>query len=112
MVIYSRRLGLVDEMLAAARIPQSQDDVKVYRYAGGYFGSMLRKRKRSLASVFANDGIIPRIVETIEWFVANEEWYLRRGIPYKLVILLHGPPGPARAAWCLRLPHTSTGRSG
>lgn len=33
------------------------------------------------------------VIERVECFLRNREWYAKRGKPHKLTMLLHGPPG-------------------
>ena len=33
------------------------------------------------------------VIERVECFLGNREWYAKRGKPHKLTMLLHGPPG-------------------
>lgn len=98
LTLFTRDVGVLRSMIDEARAPKSDDTVKVYASSGGYFGGEVRKRKRSLDTIFANDDIKERIVEKIKWFQGNEDWYHRRGIPYKLVFLLSGPPGTGKTS--------------
>lgn len=53
-------------------------------------------RKRPLHTVATNNNLVESIVARIREFDANEQWYLDRGIPYKLCICLYGPPGTGK----------------
>lgn len=55
-------------------------------------------RKRDLSSVVVANGIVEEILHLINTFKANEAWYLERGIPYKLIIVLEGPPGTGKTS--------------
>lgn len=50
----------------------------------------------------ATDSIVSRhkkeLLEDIDKFLANEEWYTKRGIPYKRGILMTGPPGNGKSS--------------
>lgn len=100
ITIFSRRIALLTDLIKAANQPLDDTIIQVYRSDsnGGYFFAPVKKRKRSLASVFCAGSTVADIRERIEWFHRSEQWYLRRGIPYKLVVLLHGPPGTGKTS--------------
>lgn len=52
-----------------------------------------RLRKRSLDSVVTKTSVKTTITNAIDQFLERESWYLERGIPYKLCIMLRGTPG-------------------
>jgi chaperone BCS1 len=58
----------------------------------------LRRSKRSLETVFVDDAVKTRLVDRITWFISAEEWHAARGIPWKLGIILHGPPGTGKTS--------------
>lgn len=99
ITFYTRNVRTFESLLGVARMPPPDNTIRVYQVSlGGYFETSVRKRKRSLDTVFANDGMVQNIVDRVEWFKENEEWYVSRGIPYKLVILLHGIPGVGKSS--------------
>lgn len=51
---------------------------------------------KSLKNVFGNH--LNVIKERMELFVKNPEWYIEKGIPHTLGILLHGPPGTGKTS--------------
>lgn len=53
---------------------------------------------RTMESVIIREDIKRDITASIEWFRQNEDWYLKRGIPYKLCILLTGEPGNGKSS--------------
>lgn len=100
VTIFGRDIRVLGQIIAKARQPRVDNDVKVYSasHSGGYWHPPVRRRKRGLGTVFVNGHAKAKIVERIEWFMANEQWYLLRGIPYKLTFLLHGPPGTGKSS--------------
>jgi len=38
------------------------------------------------------------VKERIDMFMNKKEWYCKKGIPYTLGILLHGPPGTGKTS--------------
>ena len=98
VTLLSRRVDLLEAIVHAAQQPPLEPTIKVYQGNGGYFGEHVRKAKRPLATVFCSGDTIAEIKGRIDWFLANEQFYLRRGIPYKLVVLLHGKPGCGKSS--------------
>lgn len=49
--------------------------------------------KRPLASVVFSSGVKEQILEDLDAFRADKQFYRQHGIPYKRGYLLHGPPG-------------------
>ncbi|WJJ55181.1 AAA family ATPase [Xanthomonas phage RTH11] len=53
---------------------------------------------RKLNTIVLNAGVMESLVERIQWFIDNREWYMSRGLPYRLVVLLEGPPGTGKTS--------------
>jgi len=53
---------------------------------------------RRLETIVLNAGIMEGLVDRIQWFLDNRDWYETRGLPYRLVILLEGPPGTGKTS--------------
>jgi ATP-dependent 26S proteasome regulatory subunit len=51
------------------------------------------------------------IIKKIDFFLNNKKWYMQRGIPYNLGILLHGEPGCGKTRFIKQLMN-HTGRHG
>lgn len=99
LTLVSRDPQVLTALIEEARKPVGGNRIQVYvGGAAGYWCHATTKRKRSLDTVFTNDAVKQNVVAKIDWFLANEDWYLRRGIPYKLVILLHGEPGTGKTS--------------
>ena len=54
---------------------------------------------------------LPEIRKKIDFFLHNKEWYIKRGIPYTMGILLSGPPGTGKTKFIKQLMNY-TGRHG
>lgn len=99
ITIYSRDVSVLRTLIATARLPKDDGLVKIYAItAGGYWTSPVKRRKRELSTLFVNGDIKDIITAKIKWFLNNERWYTTRGIPYKLVFLLHGEPGTGKSS--------------
>lgn len=96
--LYTRDIDVLRQIIAKARKPKDQDYVKIYNSSGGWWDSPVKRRKRTLETIFANGDLKQKMVARIEKFLSEEEWYLRCGITYKLVFLLHGAPGTGKSS--------------
>lgn len=57
------------------------------------------RRKRPLGSVVLDEGVKEGIVADVKDFIARQEWYAERGIPYRRGYLLFGPPGGGKSSF-------------
>ncbi|KAH9886807.1 BCS1 N terminal-domain-containing protein [Xylariomycetidae sp. FL2044] len=57
------------------------------------------RRKRPLSSVILDEGLKEGIVNDVKDFLARQQWYVDRGIPYRRGYLLHGPPGSGKSSF-------------
>lgn len=57
------------------------------------------RRKRPLASVVLDEGVKEGIVADVRDFLARQQWYVDRGIPYRRGYLLYGPPGSGKTSF-------------
>ncbi|GLS45724.1 AAA family ATPase [Methylobacterium brachythecii] len=85
----------LDEALDDAMQDRGTIDIH-HRSTSGW--QAIRRAKRPIETVFANGAMKAELIEKVRWFLANEEWYRRRGLTYKLVILLHGEPGTGKSS--------------
>lgn len=56
------------------------------------------RNRRKLSTIVLKEGQMDVIKDQLDWFMANEDWYAQRGLPYKLIFLFHGPPGTGKSA--------------
>ncbi|KAJ3011876.1 UNVERIFIED_CONTAM: hypothetical protein HDU68_001481 [Siphonaria sp. JEL0065] len=57
------------------------------------------RRRRAIDSVVLDDGISDSLVNDVQAFLENGEWYHERGIPYRRGYLLYGPPGSGKTSF-------------
>ena len=67
----------------------------------GWTSSIVRP-KRSLASVVLDEDIKNLLLEDAKDFLASEDWYAERGIPWRRGYLLHGCPGSGKTSLSMK----------
>ncbi|KAL2015484.1 hypothetical protein VTK56DRAFT_5373 [Thermocarpiscus australiensis] len=55
--------------------------------------------KRPLGSVILDEGVKERLVADVKEFLAAQQWYTDRGVPYRRGYLLYGPPGTGKTSF-------------
>lgn len=94
----TRDRGIVERFVKDATPDTHKNTIRVEMYgSSGSIGS-LRRRKRGLDTIFVDQAIKDRLVDRLTWFQGAEDWHTRRGIPWKLGIILHGPPGTGKTS--------------
>lgn len=94
----SRDRTVVERFMQDCRPEDHKKSIHVTLYNAGGSAGGLRRRKRGLDTVFVDAAIKQRLVERLTWFLGAEDWHTSRGIPWKLGIVLHGPPGTGKTS--------------
>lgn len=53
---------------------------------------------RNIDTVILNTGVKESLVKNIQWFIDNRSWFEDRGFPYRLIVVLEGPPGTGKSS--------------
>ncbi|MGA8171939.1 MAG: AAA family ATPase [Methylocystis sp.] len=94
----TRDREVVERFMRDCKPEEHRNSLYVSIYAAGGFNGGLRRRKRGLNTVFVDEAVKDRLVQRLTWFRGAEEWHSARGIPWKLGIILHGPPGTGKTS--------------
>lgn len=54
--------------------------------------------KRPLESLAMDDAIKNKLISEIKYFDSQENWFIEKGLPYKLTFILHGIPGTGKTS--------------
>lgn len=94
----TRDRAVAERFMRDCRPEEHRNSINISLYSAGGCDGGLRRRKRSLDTVFVDRAIKERLVSRLRWFQGAESWHAARGIPWKLGVVLHGPPGTGKTS--------------
>ena len=56
------------------------------------------KTNKNFENTILSDSVKNELITDLKWFVNNENWFQKKGIPYKRGYLLYGPPGTGKTS--------------
>src|SRR6185312_3080450 len=90
------------EILEKLRKPDdSRQDIMNWR--SDYWRHLPSKRKRGMNTIYIDQKVHQEVIKRIDTFLKGEEYYMVRGIPYRLGISLEGPPGTGKTTYAICL---------
>jgi chaperone BCS1 len=102
LTLLTRNKAALDAIAGAARdymrVVQSADRMRVYTSGDGWWQEHARIVRRSLDTVFVPAEVKDAITGHLDRFLASEDAYLARGIPYHTGVFLSGPPGTGKSS--------------
>ncbi|CAE6517540.1 unnamed protein product [Rhizoctonia solani] len=100
--ILARNRDIVNQLLREAKEAYtSEDQNRVSIYTCDQYNCWHRsasRAKRPMQSIVLDPMIKDRILEDAKDFMASENWYSERGIPFRRGYLLHGAPGSGKTS--------------
>ncbi len=97
ITIFSRNKNVITNLIEKSQ-DINENIIKIWLPKSDYYNDYTKISKRKLDTVYMNDNLKEKIISRIEWFINNEQWYIDKGIPYKLTIFLHGEPGTGKTS--------------
>lgn len=104
--VLTRRRQVISDLLTEARqvaMPDLGKQIYIRQHTYNSWDDPKPRQPRLVESVILADGLIEGVIERIERFRRERDCYLRRGIPYRLTFLLHGPPGTGKTSLVLAI---------
>lgn len=95
-----RNQRLLEAMVDEFRWKPQEDMGHLFNadYANGTWSTTHLMTPRKLDTIILNAGVMESLVGKLQWYLDNREWYVKRGLPWRLVILLEGPPGTGKTS--------------
>lgn len=87
--------SLMDEFMNKR---DSDSEITAFVSASRDWTWLSRVRKRDIKSIIVTDRVQTDLIDVINDFGKNRQWYEERGLPYKLTILLYGQPGTGKSS--------------
>jgi len=75
-----------------------EPQLTLWRPEGQDWNLSQRRPPRPLESLVYGEGVLETVLEDARAFLADEQWYLEMGIPWRRGYLLHGPPGNGKSS--------------
>jgi chaperone BCS1 len=78
--------------------PSPGEKIPIYEFGNNYWGQASLMERRMFDTVFIPSAQKKRILDAITDFDNSKPWFMARGIPYHLGILIYGPPGSGKTS--------------
>lgn len=99
VTVFSRSHALIKSLYEEFRFKEKKGEVGVYKLnKNGEWSRVANNSFRSLESVILNQELKQEIIDTVQEFIDSKDFYVKRGLQYKLAILFHGIPGTGKTS--------------
>lgn len=99
LTMLGRKKQVLEDLVSEFSWKPGKSEASIFHFHGPEgWSKTSRVVPRHLESVIVSDGLKDEIMRTFEHWEENREWYYHRGLPYKLTMLLEGPPGTGKTS--------------
>lgn len=92
-----RNKEILNDFIIEFSPKEQKNEIYSYHYNDGWRKNSPIK-KRPLESLALDPVIKQGLLDDIKHFNSNEDWFLDKGLPYKLTYILHGIPGTGKTS--------------
>lgn len=85
------------EFVDAFRYRPDGDALGVYIWDGSW-SRIADVPPRHLDTVIIDPKVKQELVDALDWYMDNKDWYVSRGLPYKHAVFLYGMPGNGKSS--------------
>lgn len=93
-----RNKNIFDEFIKEFSPKEKENTLHLYTFEKQTWEKESTLQNRSLESVALDADIKTKLIEKIMHFNTQEDWFIQKGLAYKLTFLLHGIPGTGKTS--------------
>jgi chaperone BCS1 len=94
---FGRNKSILDSFIKEFAPKEKKNEIFSYHYNDSWRKNAPMK-KRPIESLALDYEIKQRLLNDIKHFNSNEDWFVSKGLPYKLTYILHGIPGTGKTS--------------
>lgn len=95
---FTRNKQLIQDLFDEVKRQGQLEQEQIYRWKNDYWSSIQHNSLREFDSIILPVVQKKRIIDFIDQFTVDKDWYTKHGIPYRAGILLYGPPGTGKTS--------------
>jgi hypothetical protein len=95
---FGRTTAPFEELVEEFRIKPCKKSIRIFAPSNDGWNYQGRLRLDADETLIIDPQVEKEFFGSIDWYLANEPWYRKRGLAYKHTIVLHGPPGTGKTS--------------